>query len=99
MSASRTCKICKGSGIFRHADTDLAAVCPCFQPESFDALHAIYHERDFRVRVNDPVIHFANRILAKSVGGTLRNGRTDCIACLAGYDPSHLQPNDEDHRR
>jgi phosphate uptake regulator len=57
---------------------------------SIAVLHAIYHERDFRIRVNDPTINFTRRQL-----GLLFPvyARVDgCPACAAGLDHLELQP-------
>lgn len=60
------------------------------------ALHMVYHERDFRVRVNDPTINFVRRQLGllfpKHAQGQ------GCPACAAGLNYLDLQPNNEDHR-
>jgi len=61
------------------------------QPASFHALHSVYHERDFRVRVNDTTIGFVRHILIQEiekagsrVSPTLPVAH--CPACSAGYD-------------
>jgi hypothetical protein len=91
MSAKKDCRRCLGKGIEETGNNDL--LCRCVKPASFDALHAVYHERDFRVRVNDPTINFVARILAEEVGLKNTNG---CAACAAGYEPFALQPNASD---
>ncbi len=70
------------------------------KPASFHALHAVYHERDFVVRVNDPTINFVRRILSEETLGQrgIADLKTGCPACAAGYDFSALQPNNEDRR-
>jgi hypothetical protein len=75
------------------------------RPPAFHALHMVYHERDFRVRVNDPTIGFVYRILLEEVKDELEK-RPDhkpeywnCPACAAGYDFLYMQPNDEDRKR
>jgi hypothetical protein len=66
---------------------------------AFKALHAVYHERDFRVRVNDPTISFVRRVLAKCVGEEkLKNpDLSRCPACAAGFalDYNDEQPGGE----
>lgn len=53
-------------------------------------LHAVYHERDFRVRVNDPTINFVRRQLALIVEQDPADGT--CPACAAGLKHDDLQP-------
>jgi hypothetical protein len=91
MSAKKDCRRCHGKGLWETGNNDVT--CPCMKPPSFDALHAIYHERDFRVRVNDPTVNFVARILAEEV--ELKNTR-GCAACAAGYEPFYLQPGASD---
>lgn len=61
---------------------------------AFHALHAVYHERDFRVRVNDPTQNFVRRILVAEVGSD--KNAPNCPACAAGYDYLKEQPNKAD---
>lgn len=71
------------------------------KPAAFHALHAVYHERDFRVRVNDPTINMVHRILAEEVQAPITSISiaSPCPACRAGYDYLAVQPNDDDRRR
>jgi hypothetical protein len=75
------------------------------QNKAFNALHAVYHERDFRVRVNDPTINFVRRILAECLGANTiveidpKTSSIVCPACKAGHEPFVLQPNSEDRKR
>ncbi len=71
------------------------------ESRAFHVLHAIYHERDFRVHVNDPTINFVRRTLGEIVGrtATMRADATNgCPACTAGFDPFTRQPNAKDSR-
>lgn len=52
---------------------------------AFQALHAVYHERDFRVRCNDVIIAMVKRVLTEAVGGPRGDGQR-CTACAAGFD-------------
>ena len=73
---------------------------------AFKALHAVYHERDFRVRVNDPTVNFVRRILAQCVGEeklsldalTEARKRSSCPACAAGFNFLDEGPSAEDRR-
>lgn len=98
MSASTKCEKCRGTGVWDDGNNEVT--CPCVRPASFDALHAICHERDFVVRVNDPTVNFANRILCDSVGPGTTQTRValgqSCSACNAGYRYNALQPNARD---
>ena len=52
---------------------------------AFKMLHAIYHERDFRVRIADRLIDMTCDVLAYAVGSDKpKDGR--CPACAAGFD-------------
>ena len=104
MSAKKNCSRCEGTGIEETGNNDIT--CRCIKGQAFDALHMVYHERDFRVRVNDPTISFVKRILSQEVGlaeaspsQLVKLAAGDCPACLAGYDFFDLQPNDQDRRR
>lgn len=68
---------------------------------SFHAIHAICHERDFVVRVNDPTTNFAKRILKEELkkAGIEIPAFRGCIACAVGFSCDYLQPNQEDHKR
>lgn len=66
---------------------------------AFKTLHAVYHERDFRVRVNDPTINFVRRQLQACVADKVTAENDECPACAAGFEPFEEQPNDEDRRR
>jgi len=72
------------------------------KPLAFHALHAIYHERDFRVRVNDPTINMVRRVLAAEVGvdadPDVAPNLANCPACSAGFDFLACQPTHEDRR-
>jgi len=70
---------------------------PAPKSEAFHALHAVYHERDFRVRVNEPTINMVQRILALEVNVEVKYDAA-CPACKAGYHYLHTQPNDADRR-
>lgn len=73
---------------------------------AFKVLHAVYHERDFRVRVNDPTVNFVRRNLATLVGEDKLGeeallacrAKSECPACAAGFDPFEEQPNAADRR-
>ncbi len=64
---------------------------------AFHALHAVYHERDFRVRVNDPVVAMVRRVLAESIDIVPgHEHRIACPACAAGYSTDGYGPKPED---
>ena len=51
---------------------------------AFNALHAVYHERDFRVRVNDPTVEMVRRAMEICLGGPFK--KAGCPGCVAGFD-------------
>ena len=59
------------------------------QPEtdtlSFTTLHKVYHERDFRVRVNDTTVALVRNVLAEVVEFDSELPWS-CPACRAGYE-------------
>ena len=57
----------------------------CRDHLAFKALHAVYHERDFRVRCNDVIIGMVRRALARCLGREDEPGGR-CPACAAGFD-------------
>lgn len=66
---------------------------------AFHALHAVHHERDFRVRVNDPTQDFVRSVLKAEIekAGTPVSPTlpaTHCPACSAGYNFEWIQPGD-----
>lgn len=55
------------------------------QSPAFHTLHAIYHERDFRVRINDSTVEKVRQTLVKCVGIETPDLQ-GCPACSQGYD-------------
>lgn len=54
------------------------------QSVSFHRLHLTYHERDFRVRVNDFTIEAVKKALAYEVGRD-PDSSPNCPACAEGH--------------
>lgn len=67
---------------------------------AFKALHMVFHERDFRVRVNDPTINFVRRMLGECVKDLPKDEKVTwgCPACQAGFDFMDEQPTTEDRK-
>jgi hypothetical protein len=68
------------------------------EERAIQALHMVYHERDFRVRVNDPTINFVRRQLTELMKDIPSTDMHSCPACNAGYNFLDLQPGEEDRR-
>lgn len=54
------------------------------QHNAFKQLHRVFHERDFRVRMNDNIIEEVRMTLAGCVGRENENS-LQCPACAAGF--------------
>lgn len=69
-------------------------------PAAVHALHALKHERDFVVRVNDPINNMVSRVLDESVAQfpILDQRLFGCSACARGFEPFYLQPSALDRR-
>lgn len=87
--ASQKCTRCMGTGFWETGNNDLP--CSCLRPVSFHTLHTVYHERDFRVHVNDVTVERVRACLAADsvTIGTAHlfpKELSICPACWAGYD-------------
>lgn len=56
---------------------------------AFSALHALYHERDFRVRVNDACVQMARDALRIALGREDEQS-AGCPACRAGFSQDDI---------
>lgn len=61
-------------------------IVPKLKPQTvaFHQLHLVYHERDFRVRVNDHTVDYVKKALAHEVGRD-PDSSSNCPACAAGH--------------
>ncbi len=64
---------------------------PTSKYNPLQALHRVYHERDFRVRVNDYTINMVRQALADVVGSDgrivpIKADDSECPLCAAGID-------------